>query len=413
MRLTSANSNFLSKGRYGFSLIELLVVISILSLLMGLGTVAYMRAAQEAKEIRTQTQIEKLDVLIMERVEEFQYRSVRVPAWVERDARLDSSLIVAEEVARYRLESLREKMRMELPDRVSDVIDPDMTTQAFSEKGEYTPRANRYYRRVLAVKESQSDPTTWRWSRTFQGAECLYLIVREMTPDSDQFFTLAEIGDVDGDGMKEFLDAWGNPIGFIRWPRGFSSPKQPFVQFTDGTGNLDLTKLKRDPFDPFNIDRDNFIRLNDHKGTFMLTPLIYSAGPDELYDIRDDELLVDSGPTENPFVYSYETGSFPDGLSPSGIPNDPYSPLSGQYLRDASDAVITTDNFIGQPEDLQKNELVSFQNDPDLQILYFPLPYTRERWERETAFGGTPSFSGYGLLNHFDNIHNHSPRKPN
>ena len=30
------------------------------------------------------------------------------------------------------------------------------------------------------------------------------------------------IGDTDDDGAPEFLDGWGRPIEFIRWPTGFA-----------------------------------------------------------------------------------------------------------------------------------------------------------------------------------------------
>ena len=32
----------------------------------------------------------------------------------------------------------------------------------------------------------------------------------------------SNIGDTDNDGLREILDGWGNPLGFIRWPVGYS-----------------------------------------------------------------------------------------------------------------------------------------------------------------------------------------------
>jgi prepilin-type N-terminal cleavage/methylation domain-containing protein len=43
-------------------------------------------------------------------------------------------------------------------------------------------------------------------------------------------FGPTEIGDTDDDGLPEFLDAWGKPLQFYRWPIHFSSPTGPSLQ---------------------------------------------------------------------------------------------------------------------------------------------------------------------------------------
>ena len=61
------------------------------------------------------------------------------------------------------------------------------------------------------------------WTEDHQGSECLYLILSIMQ-DQDanalDFLFPTEIGDTDGDGMLEVLDAFGNPLGFLE--PGFS-----------------------------------------------------------------------------------------------------------------------------------------------------------------------------------------------
>ena len=84
------------------------------------------------------------------------------------------------------------------------------------------------------------------------------------------FFNESEIGDTDGDGMKEILDAWGNPIEFLRWAPGLRSLIQ------DGDTALG---------DPFNPQRAHNIY---HPNTFPLHPYVYSAGPDGAYDTVPD-----------------------------------------------------------------------------------------------------------------------------
>ncbi len=43
--------------------------------------------------------------------------------------------------------------------------------------------------------------------------------------DKDDF-TSKEVQDTDGDGLMEFVDAWGEPLQFYRWPILFHSDAQ-------------------------------------------------------------------------------------------------------------------------------------------------------------------------------------------
>src|SRR5437016_758109 len=61
-----------------------------------------------------------------------------------------------------------------------------------------------------------------------------------------QLFSEGDIGDVDNNGFPEFIDGWGRPINFVRWPAGFNSELQPV---DPATGKHDSTKFP-DPFDP-------------------------------------------------------------------------------------------------------------------------------------------------------------------
>ena len=62
-------------------------------------------------------------------------------------------------------------------------------------------------------------------------AEMLYALLVEgsgplgsvFSPDE---FTTKEVQDTDGDGLPEFVDAWGQPLQFFRWPLLYSSDIQ-------------------------------------------------------------------------------------------------------------------------------------------------------------------------------------------
>ena len=54
------------------------------------------------------------------------------------------------------------------------------------------------------------------WTATHESAECLYVMLASLTmEDGKSGLSLVasnEIGDTDGDGRKEILDAFGNPL---------------------------------------------------------------------------------------------------------------------------------------------------------------------------------------------------------
>ena len=48
-------------------------------------------------------------------------------------------------------------------------------------------------------------------------------------------FTDKEVHDTDGDGLPEFVDAWGQPLQFFRWPLLYHSDIQRGQEFvSDG-----------------------------------------------------------------------------------------------------------------------------------------------------------------------------------
>lgn len=48
-------------------------------------------------------------------------------------------------------------------------------------------------------------------------------------------FKDSEVADTDGDGMPEFVDAWGNPLLFFRWPTYYNSDVQKGVPWNGGS----------------------------------------------------------------------------------------------------------------------------------------------------------------------------------
>jgi hypothetical protein len=231
------------------------------------------------------------------------------------------------------------------------------------------------------------------------GAECLYLGVKANAQDSDlagSSFSPNEVGDADGDNMPEFVDAWGNPIQFLRWAPGFNSDMQPMFSiapnspsaslypkglpqdpntpgnflshfplssntYNSSTGNsvsggsssISITQLAmpnfHDAFDPLEIDP----RLTMGTSTptpergYNLIPLIVSAGPD---GVAGQSNYTTSQTSSDVLDASFGlhwgmmgAGTQASGSKPTNTDDDPYAQYSspdgsGQTQRGALDA---------------------------------------------------------------------------
>jgi len=155
-------------------------------------------------------------------------------------------------------------------------------------------------------------PSPWynAWSGSQQQAECLYLIVSSIQ-DGDTnaltYFRESEIGDVDGDGMPEILDGWGNPIRFFRWAPGYLTYSDIQIRDSD---------VAPDAFDPLKVDpRWTASDGDPTNDPYMLYPLIISAGRDGIFDIVLDN-------SSSPIRYA-NPPTEPSGY-PVNLPNDPY-----------------------------------------------------------------------------------------
>jgi prepilin-type N-terminal cleavage/methylation domain-containing protein len=251
----------------GFTLVELLVVIVILSILSSMVLMALANTQASAREARTRSTITKLDALIAAKWETYQTR--RVPLKPSGNSRTNT--------AKLRVDALREIMRMELPDQHAD-ISTGQTASLLPAR----PAVSAAY---LKRYNSATGKTT-----NFEGAESLYLVVAYGLNDPDALsqFNEAEIGDFDNDGLPEFWDGWGFPITWIRWAPSFVSP----IQNNDAVNN-------HDPFDP----------MKQYSNAYSLYPLIYSGGPDKIYDIQNGRTASINDPYSGNVGQSNGTGS--------------------------------------------------------------------------------------------------------
>jgi prepilin-type N-terminal cleavage/methylation domain-containing protein len=255
----------------GFTLVELMVVMVVLALLAALTLSGLAGVRDRAKADKTRSTIRKLHEIIVPHYESYLTRRVpqrpSSPASVwntgvtpNRFAPSGSPITSSTSAATNRLWGLRLLMTLEMPDQWRDVA-PTATLPSWA----ITAPVKRY----AALKTAGTAPST-----AYEGAECLAMIVLRggFDPDLVELFRSDELGDLDGDRHPEFLDGWGKPIGFIRWPVGFQSP----VQSQDAAVNPD-------PFDPMRRSNPEAFP-SASQADYGVTPLIYSGGPSAALD---------------------------------------------------------------------------------------------------------------------------------
>lgn len=238
-------------------------------------------------------------------------------------------------IAAVRLLATRELMQYELPCSFADFADMSGTP------GSFQPRAPQ----VLTQWPVPSPPaipasavsylyrlngaTTTDKNQILanQAAECLYMILTIGSSDGGLFgeqLPTDDVGDVDGDGLPEFQDAWAvaqnsytpkgranSPIDFLRWAPGFVSTMQPDPTLPNA-GEFSLAN--HDYFDPLKLDIPNG-PTGSPRG-FQLAPLIYSAGPNGIWG------LVNVGNMSDPYDATGQLAGSHDPLTPIGAEDD-------------------------------------------------------------------------------------------
>lgn len=283
--------------RRGFTLLELLIVVALIAFLAALSVIAMNGVTEQAEVAASTTTVLKVNALLEQRVEAFDrafrgslkdsYIQGTVTLLKDIDSRFDYFLQYPDEAPpAIRLLAYKAAFRYEMPQRfVERTAAGDTTTSPpaavaagmplsvyqaiavpnaigeLTADGGATPTAAAVAAHV-ATKFAAHTPDT-------ESAELLYFALVKsgnfgaFSGGADQF-TQAEIADTDGDGLPEFVDAWGQPLRFYRWPTRLFDPNAPnpfapvFATVNDNT-EVDPTPLDDDG-DPSTVEDTDALR---------------------------------------------------------------------------------------------------------------------------------------------------------
>jgi prepilin-type N-terminal cleavage/methylation domain-containing protein len=380
-----------------FTLVELMVVMAIMAILAAAMALAVAGAQEAAQIAKTRSLIARLNALVMQKYESYRTRRlpITMPGEVLDPANGPFDMMgnpipkptPLKALATIRCDVIRQLMRMEMPERWTDLDAPALITVAdnsnpaapitYNDVANPTQPAvvsmllpavtNAYWGQVPEANQNGVMDFT-KVPNAYEGAKCLYLMMTIGMDDPDimENFSEGDIGDYDHSGHKVFLDAWGKPIGFLRWAPAFYSPLQPAPNpfpaspvggktYTDGRmpDQTDPTGIYGHP-----IVYDNTTGLpqTDKPVTFALYPLIYSAGPDGYFDMvsksgKTFHYVNTSNPRNNPFASLTDTTDFPvPPTGPGPIGTAAIFDDQGNYLPpgSASRSLGISDNITNQ-----------------------------------------------------------------
>lgn len=338
------------RSRAAFTLLELLIVVAVIAILMTLSLRVMFGLLGQAEEQATVATVRKIDALLQQKMEAFDraYKGARASSAESNiTAILASQKIFGVRSNVVEILARKAAFRTAFPQRMAELLVVDTQTAV-------TGMADSFYKAVAepgarlqqqlegkptdAASVKNRATTNWNTKHTAEteSAELLYycLVVADSFGASGaggDRFTNREVADTDEDGLPEFVDAWGNPLRFYRWPTRLidifaPSPFDPDLSNpSDLTDNRVIAGLERqvaqthfqglapppitmpngvtprdmllvDPDDPVGVLYSELERLNGQNGLpdFKLefnelkyhtaetyhTPLIVSAGPD-------------------------------------------------------------------------------------------------------------------------------------
>lgn len=196
-----ATCNYL---RCGFSLVELLMVVAVIGILAVLALRVTGGLMGQAKVSATTATILRVQGLLDERMQATMRRL---------DQATELSLLGPDYDKIFGTGSLN-----------------NLSATASYDKGLTLVLARKnILRRVFPQRYEDTGVTRPEPPNSAESAELLYAALTSapvfgIAPVPTDYFATSEVGDTDADGRPEFIDAWGQPLRFYRWPTRLIRP---------------------------------------------------------------------------------------------------------------------------------------------------------------------------------------------
>ena len=266
--------------RGGFTIVELMMVVGIMLFLIATSAFVVRNIGNKAREKATMATIVKINGMVLNRVE-----AMRKALDSPKNQQMIQSLVgqkytslVNANGAKYRslprpvVEILVRKdiFRENLPQYIAENVDINAAMgaaagMAGADAGVSISSEYLYY--ILTSHQTYGVP-----------------------PVGEDAFTASEVKDTDGDGLLEFVDGWGKPLRFYRWPTRVIRPEagaidRVFASYffaglppVPAAGFNEQDPLSVDPDDPQSrIEHEN-ARSGDLLISLFNTSVSYNAG---------------------------------------------------------------------------------------------------------------------------------------
>jgi len=314
------------RARSGFTIIELLVVIGIIAFLAALTLTIVGEILTTAKRRRTQTTIAKIDSLMLKRMNAFE-RAIE-----QQNEAATVPQYAAAVVGPLGLSSV-------------SVVDGTELAKVLGRK--------HLFRSVFPQRFVEANLTYPSPADVRESSEMMYFFLTQMesygiAAVGEGDFDSQELADADNDGRIEFVDGWGKPLRFYRWPTllqgtiegatllgptnasSTGDPDDPLGLVESWTAAVfagsETGATPTDFEDPASTDPDPAMADDDvydfHTVATYHTPLIVSVGPDSLLGLFEPHGL-DAADT-------LHTGRL---AGPNGSPDDVLDNLSNRNIR--------------------------------------------------------------------------------
>ena len=219
-----SDKQLLLSSRRAFTVVELLVVIGIIAIVLTISIALIGNTLQNARVNATRATIQKVNTLMQSQIEAFSrvdlteqstaaqtFFSASTPSTPVGDG---LARIIAHKIAYQGL----------LPQREVDMYGLDQVagTTGTPAVGVDSPVAAK-----MAELTANGTYIAANHRQETESSELLYLALTQTAQlggTAVTTFTANETADTDDDGLLEFVDGWGNPLQFYRWPTRLIRP---------------------------------------------------------------------------------------------------------------------------------------------------------------------------------------------